>query len=186
MKTYILCKANAQYAIVDLNRNSVQITDDKSKATLLTQEQADKYIQRCTKKLKGFQKIEKQEEEKKEQKETDRKAAEQTKTQRRQLTNQEKLDIYVRDKGRCGICGQFVPPNAYTIDHIVPISKGGTYDYSNLQCCCSACNRMKADIMPDDLVDKMLEIMEYQAEKGNKRVKKKMKAIVKKKKKKSR
>lgn len=46
-----------------------------------------------------------------------------TKTPRRDFTSKERSEIYIRDKGRCGICGEFIPLNEFTIDHIVPISK---------------------------------------------------------------
>ena len=78
-----------------------------------------------------------------------------TKTPRRCFTSKERSEIYIRDKGRCGICGEFIPLNEFTIDHIIPISKGGTYDYDNLQCCCFKCNQLKSNEMPDDFYGKM-------------------------------
>ncbi len=36
-----------------------------------------------------------------------------------------------------------------TIDHIIPKSKGGTNDMTNLQPMCSRCNQKKADTLPD-------------------------------------
>lgn len=54
---------------------------------------------------------------------------------------------------RCGICGGLLPPDgdlcepqdAVTVDHIVPLSKGGTDDPSNLQLAHWRCNQKKAD-----------------------------------------
>lgn len=34
---------------------------------------------------------------------------------------------------------------ALTVDHIVPVSKGGKWESSNLQTACSPCNTLKAD-----------------------------------------
>lgn len=74
----------------------------------------------------------------------------------------------------------FVPPDSFTIDHIVPISKGGTYDYSNLQCCCRKCNQLKDDALPDDFFQVMLSVVEYQvSDKHNKQIKKGIKKIYK-------
>lgn len=57
----------------------------------------------------------------------------------------------------CGICGRPVDksvryphPMSPTIDHIIPISKGGhPADINNLQLAHYACNRMKSDKVMD-------------------------------------
>jgi len=96
-----------------------------------------------------------------------------TKTPRRRFTSKERSEIYIRDKGRCGICGKFIPLNEFTIDHIVPISKGGTYDYDNLQCCCFKCNQLKSNEMPDDFYEKMfIALINHAKQKNNKKMKK--------------
>jgi 5-methylcytosine-specific restriction endonuclease McrA len=41
----------------------------------------------------------------------------------------------------CRYCGRY----ADTVDHVVPVSKGGTEDLSNLVPCCRACNYSKQD-----------------------------------------
>lgn len=51
----------------------------------------------------------------------------------------------------CAACGQDTPEqlrgthelNAPEIDHVVPLSRGGTHDYDNLQCLCKSCNSSK-------------------------------------------
>lgn len=96
-----------------------------------------------------------------------------TKTPRRCFTSKERSEIYIRDKGKCGICGKFIPLNEFTIDHIVPISKGGTYDYDNLQCCCFKCNQLKSNEMPDDFYGKMfIALINHAKQKNNKKMKK--------------
>lgn len=35
------------------------------------------------------------------------------------------------------------PDDSLTIDHVVPISKGGTNDPANLRICCTKCNNLK-------------------------------------------
>lgn len=96
-----------------------------------------------------------------------------TKTPRRCFTSKERSEIYIRDKGRCGICGKFIPLNEFTIDHIVPISKGGTYDYDNLQCCCFKCNQLKSNEMPDDFYGKMfIALINHAKQQNNKKMKK--------------
>lgn len=64
----------------------------------------------------------------------------------------------------------------FTIDHIVPISKGGTYDYDNLQCCCFKCNQLKSNEMPDDFYGKMfIALLNHAKQQNNKKMKKSLK-----------
>ena len=103
------------------------------------------------------------------------------KTPRRNFTEHERRDIYIRDKGICGICGRVIPPDCFTIDHIIPISKGGTYDYDNLQCCCKKCNQLKDDALPDDFFKVILDVVDFQISgKNNKKMKKSLKKLYKK------
>jgi 5-methylcytosine-specific restriction endonuclease McrA len=60
------------------------------------------------------------------------------------LNPMQRRAIYERDNGRCGICGNNVDPVDFHIDHIHPISKGGTDDPENLQCSHPHCNTRKA------------------------------------------
>lgn len=44
----------------------------------------------------------------------------------------------------CHYCGvRLHPIRDFTVDHVVPISKGGSNDLSNLVACCSRCNYVK-------------------------------------------
>ena len=52
-----------------------------------------------------------------------------------------RLRVLKRDDCTCYYCGS--PAN--TADHIVPVSKGGTHEESNLVACCLACNSAKKD-----------------------------------------
>lgn len=52
------------------------------------------------------------------------------------------LSIYFAQKGRCAYCKVKVGKK-YHVDHIVPISKGGTNGRDNLQICCPTCNLRK-------------------------------------------
>ena len=54
-------------------------------------------------------------------------------------------EIYDRDGGRCRICSVELPyaPNAFHLDHIVPLSLGGPDAPANLQLTCPGCNREK-------------------------------------------
>lgn len=58
--------------------------------------------------------------------------------------------LYKRDNGKCYICGKHLilndkynRPDAPTIEHVVPISKGGTNTWSNVKLACRECNVKK-------------------------------------------
>jgi 5-methylcytosine-specific restriction endonuclease McrA len=57
--------------------------------------------------------------------------------------NVSKRDIYKRDKGRCRICGGRVQYHLATLDHVVPLSKGGHHIKDNVQIAHFKCNRNK-------------------------------------------
>lgn len=49
-------------------------------------------------------------------------------------------DVFLRDEHRCRACGS---ERELTIDHIVPVSRGGTNVEENLQTLCRPCNSRK-------------------------------------------
>lgn len=63
------------------------------------------------------------------------------------------IRVFERDGWRCHLCGRRTPkgargtyrPNAPELDHIVPLSKGGTHSYVNTACACRECNLRKSD-----------------------------------------
>lgn len=75
---------------------------------------------------------------------------------RRELTVFEAIDpiaVFERDKWTCQICRVKTPrarrgtnePNAPELDHIIPLAKGGSHTWINLQCACRRCNGAKGD-----------------------------------------
>ena len=60
-------------------------------------------------------------------------------------------NIYFRDGYRCYACGKEFDEDDLSIDHIVPDSKGGKREWTNLITCCKECNRKKGDKMLSDL-----------------------------------
>lgn len=166
----VLYKENTrQFVVYDISAKSVTFTSSKKKASEMSEEEALALVKKCTKKLKGFQVI------------SNSGMCEVTETDkitRRSFTAQERHDIYTRDKGKCQICGKFVPPDEFTIDHITPISRGGDYDYDNLQCCCKKCNQSKADLLETEFYDSIIEMLyRYAKKNGNKKMKKYIKKI---------
>lgn len=52
------------------------------------------------------------------------------------------------DRGRCHYCNASVAPQALTMDHIVPISRGGKSTKGNVVPCCKDCNNRKKQMLP--------------------------------------
>lgn len=69
--------------------------------------------------------------------------------------NFSRLAVFKRDAWVCKICGQPVVkdvphmhPLEATIDHIIPLSKGGEHSWDNVQCTHRRCNRLKGNMLP--------------------------------------
>ena len=54
-----------------------------------------------------------------------------------------KHTLYGQQEGHCKGCGHHFPFQNFTVDHIVPQSKGGTDHLENLQLLCNHCNSVK-------------------------------------------
>jgi 5-methylcytosine-specific restriction endonuclease McrA len=53
--------------------------------------------------------------------------------------------VFERDKYQCQSCGQTAKETDLSIDHIIPLARGGQNDISNLQTLCRTCNLGKTD-----------------------------------------
>jgi len=51
-------------------------------------------------------------------------------------------------KGQCYYCGRVTPADALTMDHIVPISRGGKSTKGNIVPACKTCNNHKKQMLP--------------------------------------
>jgi 5-methylcytosine-specific restriction endonuclease McrA len=51
-------------------------------------------------------------------------------------------------KGVCHYCRRSFAPKALTMDHIVPISRGGKTSKGNVVPCCKDCNTAKKQMLP--------------------------------------
>jgi 5-methylcytosine-specific restriction endonuclease McrA len=68
------------------------------------------------------------------------------------FTTDDIIEITERQKGRCACCTK---KRALTIDHIQPISKGGSNWPSNIQMLCKPCNSRKRDKDPIAFMQEM-------------------------------
>jgi 5-methylcytosine-specific restriction endonuclease McrA len=54
----------------------------------------------------------------------------------------------LRGRGACHYCRRRVPARELTMDHIVPLIRGGTSSRSNVVPCCKDCNSRKKHLLP--------------------------------------
>jgi 5-methylcytosine-specific restriction endonuclease McrA len=68
-------------------------------------------------------------------------------------------EIWVRDDGACQICMMAIDPSlvwpdqlSVTLDHEIPLSKGGTHEPDNVRLAHARCNSRKGDRLTADLI----------------------------------
>lgn len=71
-------------------------------------------------------------------------------SERKSLSNKTRFEIFKRDNFTCQYCGKSAPEVVLNVDHIEPVSKGGTNDLFNLITSCFECNNGKSDKKLDD------------------------------------
>ena len=59
--------------------------------------------------------------------------------------------IYLRDKGVCGICGSVICRGEMTLDHIIPLSRGGEHSAVNAQVAHLSCNSSKGNKLMQEM-----------------------------------
>ena len=59
-------------------------------------------------------------------------------------------NLYVRDKGKCQYCGTNFEYKELTYDHVIPRSKGGQTEWTNVVTCCMPCNLKKGGRTPEE------------------------------------
>src|SRR5262245_60466362 len=59
-----------------------------------------------------------------------------------------RANIYARDDHKCQYCGDQLPTNELTFDHVVPVAQGGRKDWENIVTCCMTCNRKEGGRTP--------------------------------------
>jgi 5-methylcytosine-specific restriction endonuclease McrA len=52
--------------------------------------------------------------------------------------------------GRCSLCWEPVHPDDASMDHLIPLAKGGDHTYNNVQFAHPTCNAQKSDMHPDE------------------------------------
>lgn len=81
---------------------------------------------------------------------------------RKTLSNKIRFEVFKRDNFTCQYCGKKAPDVVLNVDHIEPVSKGGTNDIMNLITSCFECNNGKRDRKLSDttVIDKQRDELE--------------------------
>ena len=68
-----------------------------------------------------------------------------------------KTTLYGDQSGKCNGCGQKFHFKHFTVDHIMPLARGGSNDLENLQLLCYYCNNLKSDKSHEFLIKRLKE-----------------------------
>lgn len=60
-------------------------------------------------------------------------------------------NIFLRDDYTCQYCGQRFDAKHLTCDHIIPKSRGGSTEWTNIATSCLRCNHRKGDKLPEEV-----------------------------------
>lgn len=149
MAEIVLCKGN-QY-ITTSETGAVLKTENVDNAKrFATRADAIELAWKCSNKCKGFQPVD-------------------LKPKRKRYATDVRRMIYLRNGGRCAICGKRMDLDNCNLDHRIPLSKGGRDNVENLDCVHVQCNYIKANLLPDELENEIKDIFLYQMEKNGSR-----------------
>lgn len=80
------------------------------------------------------------------------------------FTAKDIMDLHIEQDGYCNGCWELLEILGYHIDHVIPISKGGSNWPDNLQLLCPTCNLEKSAKMPEEW-EKIARIKRKESEK---------------------
>ena len=66
-------------------------------------------------------------------------------------------ELFGQQEGSCGGCRHEFLFGNFTVDHVIPRSRGGTDHLDNLQLLCGACNSVKGDRTQEYLLARLSE-----------------------------
>jgi 5-methylcytosine-specific restriction endonuclease McrA len=70
----------------------------------------------------------------------------------RRVLRPNRRNLLLRDESTCQYCGLVGSPAELTVDHVVPVSRGGAPDtWENVVIACKRCNWRKADRLPSEV-----------------------------------
>jgi hypothetical protein len=81
---------------------------------------------------------------------------------RKAIPKKTRFEVFKRDSFTCQHCGRKAPDVVLQIDHLKPVSKGGTNDILNLVTACEGCNAGKSnrELSDDSILNKQRQQLE--------------------------
>lgn len=76
----------------------------------------------------------------------------------------EDLKKMYKESPYCYLSGRFIDINNkddYSLDHIIPVSRGGTTDISNVAFCCSTVNQCKDNLLNEEFFEMCKKVLEH-------------------------
>ena len=67
-----------------------------------------------------------------------------------------RFNVFLRDRFCCQYCGKNLPTQELTFDHVIPRSRGGLTEWTNVVAACSTCNLRKANKLSQEAGMKMI------------------------------
>jgi 5-methylcytosine-specific restriction endonuclease McrA len=58
--------------------------------------------------------------------------------------------LFVRDRHMCAYCGDHFAEGELTVEHILPVSRGGQHQWTNVVTACRSCNTRKGSRTPEE------------------------------------
>ena len=58
--------------------------------------------------------------------------------------------LFARDRHVCAYCGAHCGESDLTVEHIVPVSRGGRHEWTNVVTACRSCNTRKGNRFPEE------------------------------------
>ena len=70
----------------------------------------------------------------------------------RRMLRPNRRNLLLRDDNTCQYCGHTGPAHDLTVDHVIPVSRGGAPDrWDNVVIACKRCNWKKANHLPEEI-----------------------------------
>lgn len=85
---------------------------------------------------------------------------------RKSISKKDRFEIFKRDGFTCIYCGNVPPRVVLEVDHVIPVSKGGSNHIDNLVSSCMDCNRGKSNRELTDAVQPIVDKIEMAKERA--------------------